>query len=145
VLAFPRLARAAKVSGTLLNAGGGPQPGEQIHFENQVSHDIFLIETGPGGGFSIDLPPGIYNLRTDRGGVVASAITVDQGEVALGTVEEPGPLSWLWFFRRQGVIRGLVGTPAPSTANIPSLEEAAENASTASDQGHSTCWRPAGR
>ncbi len=109
---------AALVSGTLTGAASG---GRQIHFENRVTHDLFLLSTDPDGKFSVDLPPGSYDLRGDRGAIIGSPIVVDESDLALGKIA--GSDGWgASIFHREGVLEGLVATPAPSTANLPSIE-----------------------
>jgi hypothetical protein len=126
MLALPASSIAATVSGSLQDANGAPLPNTQIHFEDRVDHDLFLLETGADGGFATDLPPGVYDLRGDRGTVIARGIAVENADVALGSVREPGLFAGLRIFDRQGVTRGMITTPAPGTANIPDIEQSAQ-------------------
>jgi len=107
---------AANVSGILIGADGRPASGSQIHFEQRVTHDLFLLRTGPDGKFSTDLPPGAYDLRGDRGALIGAGIIVHDDDLALGKLVAPGGWS---IFNREGVLEGLATTPAPSTANLP--------------------------
>jgi len=122
VLAIAGTARshafAANVSGVLITVGGKAAPGCQIHFEDRVTHDLFLIMTDRDGKFSVDLPPGSYDLRSDRGAIMGPLIVVDEADIALGSIVQPSGWRGL-IFRREGVLKGVVTTSAPSTANIP--------------------------
>ena len=110
---------AANVSGILTGADGRPAGGSQIHFEQRLTHDLFLLRTDSDGKFSIDLPPGAYDLRGDRGAMISAGIVVDDGDLALGKLVACGGWS---IFHREGVPEGLVTTPAPSTANLPPIQ-----------------------
>jgi hypothetical protein len=109
---------AANVSGNLVTVDGKAARNRQIHFENRVTHDLFLIMTVRDGQFSIDLPPGSYDLRSDRGAIMGPLIDVDEADVALGDIVQRA--GWRGqIFQREGVLKGILATPAPSTANIP--------------------------
>ncbi len=109
---------AANVSGILTTVDGKAASSRQIHFEDLVTHDLFLIMTDRDGKFSVDLPPGSYDLRSDRGAILGPPIAVDEADLALGNIVQP--IGWRGLiFRREGVLKGVVTTPAPSTANIP--------------------------
>jgi hypothetical protein len=84
---------------------------------------LSVRETGPDGAFSTDLPPGVYDLRGERGRVIHSRIVVEGDSLALGSVHQRACMS---PFHHQGVVRGIVTTPAPSTANIPLVEQSGE-------------------
>ena len=116
-------ASAANVSGVLITVDGRAARGRQIHFEDRVTHDLFLIMTDIDGKFSVDLPPGSYDLRSDRGAIMGPMIAVDEADIALGNVVQPSGWRGL-IFQREGVLKGVVTTPAPSTANIPPFEPA---------------------
>ena len=108
---------AANVSGNLVTVDGKAARNRQIHFENRVTHDLFLIMTLNDGKFSIDLPPGSYDLRSERGAIMGSLIDVDEADLALGNIVLP--IGWRGsIFQREGVLKGIVTSPAPSTANI---------------------------
>jgi len=112
-----RIAHAANVSGTMSYRNGQPADKRQLHFENRVTSDIFVAPTKPDGSFSAHLPPGIYDLRAERGLVLASKIRVDSDDVNVGHVLEPAPLDVRRLFERQTVAEALVESPAPATAN----------------------------
>ena len=109
---------AANVSGVLVTVDGKAARSRQVHFENRVTHDLFLIMSDRAGQFSIDLPPGSYDLRSDRGAIMGPLIAVDQADIALGNVVQRSGWRGL-IFEREGVLKGIVASPAPSTANIP--------------------------
>jgi hypothetical protein len=114
-------AQAAAVSGTLVGSNGNPLSDREIHFEGSFTHDMFLVQTGAGGAFVIDLPPGAYRLRADRGAVIGSGIEVGDADLALGNVV--GSTSNApQFCNREGVVPGILTTPAPATSNIPAVE-----------------------
>jgi hypothetical protein len=115
-------ALAANVSGVLIGSDGRPEAGRQLHFEGEVSGDLFLTPTGADGAFSLELPPGTYDLRAERGAIITSGIMVAKDNIALGSVREPSGWSPMRLFQRQGVDKGIVGSQAGATANIPSIE-----------------------
>jgi hypothetical protein len=123
-------ARAATVSGTLVGSDGRPLNDQEIHFESRFTHDMFLVETGGDGAFAVDLPPGAYRLRADRGAVIDSAIEVGEADLALGKVV--GSTSRApQFCNREGVVGGIMTTPAPATSNIPAVERTGSEAGNA--------------
>jgi hypothetical protein len=126
-LLLPVSASATKVSGVLLGPNGKPLAARQLHFEERVTGDIFLARTAPDGSFSVDLPPGAYDLRTESGAMVVSGVSVDDTELSLGQVREPSAFSLLRLFHLEGIVRGTVGSPAPSTSNIPAIGERARS------------------
>jgi hypothetical protein len=115
-----RIAGAANVSGTMLYRDGKPAERRQLHYENRITNDIFVAPTTPDGSFTADLPPGIYDLRAERGVVLASKIRVGNDDVNVGHVIEPAPLDMRRPFEREGVAEAIVDSPAPATANIVS-------------------------
>jgi hypothetical protein len=113
-----RIAGAANVSGTMSYRNGSPADKRELHYENRVTNDIFVAPTKPDGSFTADLPPGLYDLRAERGVVLFSGIRVDTADVNIGHVVEPAPLDVRRVFERQGVAETLVESPAPATANL---------------------------
>ena len=111
--------RAAVVGGALTTRDGNPAPDRQIHFENRVTADIFLVRTGSDGRFSADLPRGHYDLREERGPIIRAAIAVGASEQDLGKVAEPDRGFWCNLFEMEVLGPAIVRTPAPSTANLP--------------------------
>lgn len=111
----------APVRGVLVGAGSA-KAGGQLHFENQVTHDIYMAVTGNKGDFFADLPSGLYSLRKERGAILVPDIAVGGAAVNLGTVIDPG---WSPFhlFQLEGVAEAIVKTPAPSTAYLPAEDE----------------------
>jgi hypothetical protein len=130
IFAMPLVSFGANVSGALIGADGKPQADRQVHFENRVTHDIFLAQTGADGSFSLDLPPGVYQLRSEYGAAILPRIEVQDADIALGRVKESSAFNPSRLFTRQGVVRGVLTTPAPATANIPATEEVASSPST---------------
>jgi hypothetical protein len=112
-------ARAAQVSGTLTGYGGStPQANRYLHFENRITHDIYVAPTVANGSFGAELPPGEYELRAERGAILAPAIEVGAADVPLGAVSELAPyaLSRLWDL--QSIAPAQLTSAAPSTANL---------------------------
>ena len=115
-----RIARAANVSGIMSYRDGRAADKRQLHYENRVTNDIFVAPTKPDGSFTADLPPGVYDLRAERGVVLARKIRVDSANVNIGHVVEPAPLDVRRLFEHQTVAEALVESPAPATANVTS-------------------------
>jgi len=115
-----RIARAANVSGIMSYRDGRAADKRQLHYENRVTNDIFVAPTKPDGSFTADLPPGVYDLRAERGVVLARKIRVDSADVNIGHVVEPAPLDVRRLFEHQTVAEALVESPAPATANVTS-------------------------
>ncbi len=113
-----RIAGAANVSGLMSYRDGKPADKRQLHYENRVTSDIFVAPTKPDGSFTADLPPGFYDLRAERGLILASKIRVDSDDVNVGHVVEPAPLDVRRLFERQGVAETIVESPAPATSNV---------------------------
>jgi hypothetical protein len=115
-----RIAGAANVSGVMSYRGGQPADKRQLHFENRVTSDIYVAPTQPDGSFTADLPLGLYDLRAERGVVLASKIRVDKDDVNVGHVVEPAPLDVRRPFEHEGVADSILESPAPATANLAS-------------------------
>jgi len=115
-----RIARAANVSGMMSYRDGRPADRRQLHYENSITSDIYVAPTKPDGSFTADLPPGLYDLRAERGVVLASNIRVDSADVNVGHVVEPAPLDVRRPFEREGVADSILESPAPATANVVS-------------------------
>jgi hypothetical protein len=119
-VAGPRIAGAANVSGQMTYRDGKPADRRQLHYENRITSDIYVAPTKPDGTFSADLPPGIYDLRAERGVVLADKIRVDVQDVNIGHVVEPAPLDVRRPFEHEAVAETVVESPAPATANLTS-------------------------
>jgi hypothetical protein len=115
-----KIAGAANVSGVMTYRNGKPADRRQLHYENRVTNDIFVAPTKPDGSFTADLPPGFYDLRAERGVILASKIRVDTADVNVGHVVEPAPLDVRRPFEHEGVAEALVDSPAPATSNVTS-------------------------
>ncbi len=115
-----RIAGAANVSGMMSYRDGKPADRRQLHYENRVTNDIFVAPTKPDGSFSADLPPGVYDLRAERGLILAAKIRVDRDDVNVGHVVEAAPLDVRRPFEHEGVAEALVDSPAPATSNVTS-------------------------
>ncbi len=113
-----RIAGAANVSGLMSYRNGKPAERRWLHYENRVTSDIYIAPTKPDGSFTADLPPGLYDLRAERGVILASKIRVDAQDVNIGHVVEPAPLDVRRPFENEGVAEALVESPAPATANL---------------------------
>ena len=118
--ALSQIAGAANVSGTMSYRDGKPADKRQLHYQNVVTNDIYVAPTQPDGSFTADLPPGFYDLRAERGVVLANRIRVDNHDVNVGHVVEPAPLDLRRPFEHEGVADSIVDSPAPATANIVS-------------------------
>ena len=90
----------------------------QLHYENRTTGDIYVAPTNPDGSFTADLPPGLYDLRAERGVILAYKIRVDTTDLNVGHVVEPAPLDVMRPFQREGVADAIVVNPAPATANL---------------------------
>lgn len=113
---MPSSAHAATVSGILMKYEGAPDAYRDLHFENVITHDIYLAPTHQDGSFSQQLPPGIYRLRTEVGAILASDIRVADVDVPLGRVSELAPLAPARLFQLQTIAPTILKSPAPSTA-----------------------------
>ena len=121
-LAIPAAAEqfsSAKVSGSFFYRDGKPADNRQLHFQNRASDDMFVAATDSQGDFSAHLPPGIYDLRAERGVVLkAKILVVGYNDFSIGRVVEPAPLDVRRPFERQGLAESIVKSPAPATANM---------------------------
>ncbi|MGH7836307.1 MAG: hypothetical protein ACREQC_00625 [Candidatus Binataceae bacterium] len=119
VLAGAPIARAARVNGTLTGyENPAPLAKRYLHFENQVTRDIYMTLTAADGSFAAELPPGTYRLRAQRGAILASGITVGAPDIALGPVSELAPLAPSRIWHLQSIAPAQLTSAAPSTANI---------------------------
>ncbi len=115
---FAARIEAAMVSGVYTSPGGKPLADRQLHFENRISGDMYLIRTGDDGSFSSDLPPGTYDLRAERGLVVRPGIRVDGPDLNVGRVSEGAPFDVRRPFEREGIGPTLLDSAAPATAHL---------------------------
>jgi len=136
-IAMAAYADASIVSGVYTNRGGAPLSDHQLHFQNRVSGDMYLTRSGGDGSFSADLPPGIYDLRAERGLVIRSGIVVGPTPVSVGRVNDGELMSDVLRepFERQGIAPALVDVAAPATAHVANAVPAA--------QASATFWAPA--
>jgi len=118
MIAGLRNAGAAIVSGTMSYRDGKVATKRQLHYEDRTTGDIYVAPTNPDGSFSADLPPGTYDLRAERGVILAYRIRVGDQDLNIGHVVEPAPLDMLRPFQREGVAESIVENPAPATANL---------------------------
>jgi len=113
---MPSRARAATVSGILVQYEGAPDPNRDLHFENAITHDIYMAPTHQDGSFSQQLPPGTYRLRTEVGAILSRDIGVGNADVPLGRVSELAPLAPARLLQLQTIAPTILKSPAPSTA-----------------------------
>jgi hypothetical protein len=118
VFAAPRNAGAVIVTGNFVYQNSKPAEHRQLHFENRATGDMFIAPTGDSGDFSVDLPPGLYDLRAERGVILKYRVNVEQEPVNIGRVVEPVPLDVHRIFQHESVGEEIVNSPAPSTANL---------------------------
>ena len=123
-------ADAGTVSGRLFDRSGKPLGDRQVHFENRVSGDIYLARTNSDGSFSAEVPPGVYDVRAERGLVVKSNVVVGTTDLSTGQVFEGAPLDVRRPFEREGIGPALVDTGAPATAHLRPAAPAASPAAT---------------
>ena len=134
-------ADAGTISGVLRNCNGRPLQ-DQVHFENQVSGDAILVKPAVDGSFAVSLPPGVYDLREERGAVITKSIVVGEQTVALGTVREPRPYNPMRLLQLEGMARYLLSSPARVSASVPDgrvslnamVEEKSSSNAASSDQ-----------
>jgi hypothetical protein len=117
-IAGSRNAGAAIVSGTMSYPDGKVAAKRQLHYEDRTTGDIYVAPTNPDGSFSADLPPGVYDLRAERGVILAYKIHVGDQDVNIGHVVEPSVLDVLRPLQREGVAESIVENPSPATANL---------------------------
>lgn len=117
-MAASRVAGAANVSGTMSYRNGSPATKRQLHYEDRTTGDIYVAPTNSDGSFTADLPPGLYDLRAERGLILRSEIPVGTQDLNIGHVVEPAPLDVRRPFEREGVADAIVQNPAPATANL---------------------------
>lgn len=129
-LALPATADAARVSGTLMGYdSSAPLASRDLHFEDSVTLDVYLAPTHSDGSFAVELPPGLYNLRAERGVILARAVAVGNINVMLGNVSERAPYTPARLFELQRVAYSILTSPAPSTAYIMTADTAVVPAS----------------
>jgi hypothetical protein len=112
-------AQAALVSGILTTPDGHPASDRQIHFENRVTGVLYLVRTDPDGKFSAHLPPGVYDLRQERGPIIRAGIGVIGASGDLGKVPEVDVSFWSHLFELEALGERIANSPAPATANLP--------------------------
>ena len=117
-IADSRSAGAANVSGVMSYRNGKAADKRQLHYENRTTSDIYVAPTNPDGSFTADLPPGVYDLRAERGVIIASKIHVGDQDINIGHVVEPPLFDPLRPFQREGVAESIVDNAAPATANL---------------------------
>ena len=109
---------SAHVSGTFVYWEGKPMDNRQLHFQNRASGDMFVAPTDSHGDFAAYLPPGLYDLRAERGVILKEKILVGNDDFNIGRVVEPAPTDPRRLLDRQGVAEAIVQSPAPATANM---------------------------
>lgn len=123
LIATPAIARPARVSGVLTAyESSSPEPSRDLHFQNAITRDIYLSPTHTDGSFAVELPPGLYDLRAERGVILRHAIAVGEADVALGLVSEAAPYAPARLFQLQNIADSILTSPAPSTAYIMTVD-----------------------
>jgi hypothetical protein len=119
----PGIAHAARVGGILTGyESSTAQPSRDLHFQNEITGDVYLTPTHTDGGFSATLPPGIYSLRTESGAILKRNIRVESDPVSLGQVSELAPYAFARMFERQWIAPSILTSPAPSTAYVMTVD-----------------------
>jgi hypothetical protein len=123
IISSPRVARAARVHGVLTGyESSTPLASRDLHFQNNITGDVYLTPTHADGSFRASLPPGNYSLCTETGAILVRSILVEHAVLDLGQVSELAPYApqRLWQFER--IARWIITSPAPSTAYIATGE-----------------------
>jgi hypothetical protein len=116
-------AYAARVSGVLVGyENSTPEKSRDLHFENQITRDIYLSPSHDDGSFGAEIPPGTYDLRAERGAILVHSISVGAADVKLGTVNELAPYAPRRLFDLQSVAVPILTSPAPSTAYLYTID-----------------------
>jgi hypothetical protein len=118
LMALPRPAIAARVSGTFATYQGQAAASRALHFENCVTRDIYMAPTHADGSFAQNLPPGCYDLRAERGAIVRHSILVGETDLALGQIGDLAPFAPARLWHLEDLFPTLLYSPAPSTAFI---------------------------
>jgi hypothetical protein len=117
-LALPARAHGAVVSGRFVYRNNAPAGNRQLHFENVISQDMFIAPTDTDGKYSVDLPPGVYDLRAERGVILQKNVVVGDNDITVPQAVEPAPLDVRRPFQHERIAEGIVTSPAPATANV---------------------------
>jgi hypothetical protein len=117
-LALPAGAHGAVVSGRFVYRDGAPAANRQLHLENVISQDMFIAPTDSDGKYSVELPPGVYDLRAERGVILQKNIRVGINEVSVPQAVEPAPLDVRRPFEHESIAASIISSPAPATANV---------------------------
>ena len=122
-MASPKVATlqmSTGVTGTLAAPETGqPLGGDELHFQDRVGGNLYMMRTEANGAFSTMVPEGVYDLRGMHGTVIGRGVSVGSSPVNLGPVSPPGPYSVWRFFERQEIGEAIVQSPAPATAYLP--------------------------
>lgn len=123
LILLPAAAHAARVSGKLTGyESSTPEPSRELHFQNAITHDVYLSPTHPDGSFVAELPPGVYDLRAERGNILKGSIAVGEADLPLGIVNEAAPYAPARLFDLQALAPSILTSPAPSTAFIMTVD-----------------------
>jgi hypothetical protein len=115
----PGRAQAARVSGVLTGyESSNPLASRDLHFQNNITGDIYLSPTHSDGSFAVVVPPGAYSLRTETGAVLIKNVEVGQADLVLGGVSELAPLAPPRLWQSQAIAPTLLASPPPSTAYV---------------------------
>ncbi|MGH7931879.1 MAG: hypothetical protein ACREQN_01795 [Candidatus Binataceae bacterium] len=121
-LAAPARTAAAQVSGTLAGTAQQPDTGRRLHFENRITGDIYIVPIHDDGSFVLNLPPGGYDLRAQRGVMVLRDIAVADKDVALGKFQEHSPNPIMRVLDWESLFPTLLTSPAPSAAYLYTVD-----------------------
>jgi hypothetical protein len=122
---FPSV--STPVAGVLVDSDTHPLARHELHFEGQISGDIFTVRTRTDGTFSTALPQGTYDLRGQNGAIIAGGVMVGTGAVNLGNVRAPAMYSPSRALNHEEVGEEIVKSPAPSGAYVPNAGAAPQS------------------
>jgi hypothetical protein len=123
IICYPRVARAARVGGVLTRyETSTPLASRDLHFQNNITGDIYLTPTHADGSFRASLPPGNYSLCTETGAILVRSILVEHAALNLGQVSELAPYAPQRLWQIERIAPWILTSPAPSTAYIATGE-----------------------
>ena len=113
----PKASGIGSIAGTVLNAGGEPVAAAQVVVRGTAGEEVAVVESGPDGGFYIELVPGDYSVSAEHpalGAAEAVELSVEERSTAEVDLRLVPPAETLGGF--QGLVRvqaegGTAGRP----------------------------------